>query len=361
LLKILERRGDDVTQGVKKDLETLTSREYFLDKIISIEHVPYKGYVYDIYVPREHNFIAEGVIVHNCIDEFDKMSGEDRKALHEAMEQLTVSIAKAGIVATLNARTSILAAANPKLGRYNEQRSISENINLPPTIISRFDLIFVMKDVPDAEGDKLKTRHVLGLHAGDVRVEPPIPPGLLKKYIMYARENVFPKLTEAAAKKIEEFYLKMRSMSAKEKKEGFEESPIAITTRQLEALVRLAEAHARMLLKDEVDEEDAQFAIDLVKYSLEQVGKDPESGEIDTGVIYTGVSHTKRSRYYQVIEIIKNLEREEEYKDGVPIRKILEVAKERGIQEDFVIEVIRREVQSGNIYEPKSGRYKLIY
>ncbi|MGQ4892420.1 MAG: minichromosome maintenance protein MCM [Candidatus Njordarchaeia archaeon] len=295
-----------------------------------------------------------------CIDEFDKMSVDDRKALHEAMEQLTVSIAKAGIVATLNARTSILAAANPKLGRYNEKRSIAENINLPPTIISRFDLIFVMKDVPNLESDRLKTKHVLGLHAGEIRVEPPIPPNLLKKYIMYARENVFPKLTEGAANKIEEFYLMMRNMSAKEKQEELEQSPIAITTRQLEALVRLAEAHARMLLKDEVDEEDAEFAINLVKFSLEQVGKDPESGKIDTGMLYSGYSHTKRSKYYTVIDILRSLEKEEKYKDGVPLRDIVEIAKEREIQEDFVLDVIKKELRSGNIYEPRPGYYKTI-
>jgi len=356
--KIVEKIGDNLSQETKQKLEILASRDYFLDKIISIEYIPYKGYVYDIYVPVEHNFIAEGIIVHNCIDEFDKMSSEDRKALHEAMEQQTISIAKAGIVATLNARTSILAAANPKLGRYNDKRSIAENINLPPTILSRFDLIFVMKDVPNRDADKQKAEYILGLHAGDIRAEPPIPASLMKKFILYAREHVFPKLTDKAIKKIQDFYLQMRVMSAKETEEGFEPSPIAITTRQLEALVRLAEAHARMLLKDEIDEEDADFAIRLVKYSLEQVGKDPESGKIDTGVLYTGVTHTKRSRYIQVLDILRALEKEEEYKNGVPVKKIIEIAEQRGIQEEFVLDVLRKEIQSGNIYEPRPGHYK---
>ena len=293
-----------------------------------------------------------------CIDEFDKMSRDDRRALHEAMEQQTISIAKAGIVATLNARTSILAAANPKLGRYNPNLPISDNIDLPPTILSRFDLIFVMKDTPNIENDAKKAKYILGLHAGEVKAEPPIPVDLFKKYILYAREYVFPKLTEAAAKKIKEFYLKMRTMHLHEQQEGVAMSPIAITTRQLEALVRLAEAHARMLLKEEVDEEDAEFAINLVKYSLEQVGKDPDSGKIDTGMIYTGVTYTKRSKYIQVLEILKNLEKEEEYANGVPLKKIIEIAKERGIQEEFVLDVLRKEIQSGNIYEPRPGYYK---
>ena len=294
-----------------------------------------------------------------CIDEFDKMSSEDRKALHEAMEQQTISVAKAGIVATLNARTSILAAANPKLGKYDENRSIAENINLPPTIISRFDLIFILKDKPDVEKDKLKARHIMGLHKGDIKAEPPIPPELMKKYILYAKEHVTPKMTDVAAKKIEEFYLMMRNMYSKEGQE--EASPIPITARQLEALVRLAEAHAKMLLKEEVDEKDADFAINVVRYSLEQVGRDPESGKIDTGVIYTGVSHTRRSKYHQVIEIIKNLQKEEEYVEtGVPLKKIIEVAKELKIDEEFVKEVIKKEMQNGTIFEPRYNHYKFV-
>ncbi|MHA1590257.1 MAG: minichromosome maintenance protein MCM [Candidatus Njordarchaeales archaeon] len=293
-----------------------------------------------------------------CIDEFDKMSTDDRRALHEAMEQQTVSIAKAGIVATLNARTSILAAANPKFGRYLISRELSENIDLPSTILSRFDLIFILIDEPDKIRDSEQASYILGLHTKTIKPEPPFPPDFLRKYIQYAREHIIPTWTKEAAEKIKEFYIKMRESSKSADEESFERSPIAITARQLEALVRLAEAHARMLLKETVDIEDAEFAIELMRYSLSQVGRDPTSGKIDIDIVSTGVSHSKRAKYLEVLDIIRTLE--EEYPEGVPVRVIVEEASKKGIQEQFVMEVISREKAHGNIYEPKPGRYKLI-
>jgi len=293
-----------------------------------------------------------------CIDEFDKMTTDDRRALHEAMEQQSISIAKAGIVATLNARTSILAAANPKFGRYILDRDLSENIDLPPTLLSRFDLIFVLIDKPDKDEDLRKASHILGLHTQDIRPEPPLSPTFLRKYILYAREHVFPKLSHKAAQAILNFYMKMRGLSKAEEEETIGVSPIAITARQLEALVRLAEAHARMLLKDEVTEEDAKFAIELMRYSLSQVGRDPLSGQIDIGIISTGVSTSKRAKYLTVIDIIKKLE--EEYPEGVPIKRIIEEAKNRQIPEHFVTDVLNKEKVKGNIYEPRPGRYKIV-
>ncbi len=293
-----------------------------------------------------------------CIDEFDKMSRDDRRALHEAMEQQSISIAKAGIVATLNARTSILAAANPKFGRYLPERNLAENLDLPPTILSRFDLIFVLVDIPKKEEDYKMASHILGLHTRDIRPEPPFSPEFLKKYILYAKEHVFPKLTKEAAKKILDFYMKMRAMSKEESEESLGMSPVAITARQLEALVRLTEARARMLLKEEADESDADFAIELMTYSLSQVGRDPESGHIDIGIVSTGVSSSKRARYLQVMDILRELE--SEYPDGVPIKRIIEEAKQKKISEDFVIEVLNREKNKGNVYEPRPGKYKSV-
>jgi len=293
-----------------------------------------------------------------CIDEFDKMSRDDRRALHEAMEQQSISIAKAGIVATLNARTSILAAANPKFGRYLPDRDLADNIDLPPTILSRFDLIFILVDRPDREEDYRKASHILGLHTQDIKPEPPLPPQFLRKYILYAREHVFPKLTKEAAKKLLDFYLKMRTSSKEEEEEALGLSPISITARQLEALVRIAEAHARMLLKNTVDESDAEFAIELMRYSLSQVGRDPLSGHIDVGILSTGVSTTKRAKYLMVLDIIKKME--SEYPDGVPIKRIVEEAKELNIPEAFVMDVINKEKARGNIYEPRPGKYKVV-
>ncbi|MEM2263544.1 MAG: minichromosome maintenance protein MCM, partial [Candidatus Bathyarchaeia archaeon] len=166
-----------------------------------------------------------------CIDEIDKMRPEDRVAIHEAMEQHTVSVAKGGIVATLNARTAILAAANPALGRYEARRTIAENISLPVTILSRFDLIFVLRDVPNKEIDGKMSEHILEIHRkGLSPIEPPIPLELLRKYVSYAK-TIKPVLTNEALQRLKDFYLTMRSAS---ESEG---SPIAITARQLESLI----------------------------------------------------------------------------------------------------------------------------
>ena len=169
-----------------------------------------------------------------AIDEMDKMRTEDRVAIHEVMEQHTVSIAKGGIVATLNARTSILAAANPTLGRYDPYRTVGENISLPVTILSRFDLIFVLRDVPEATKDAQMTEHILNLHRTGVSpTEAPIEAELFRKYVSYAK-NVKPILTQEAMDRLKEFYLLMRAAS---ETEG---TPVAITARQLESLVRIA-------------------------------------------------------------------------------------------------------------------------
>src|SRR5207245_11591920 len=126
---------------------------------------------------------ADAVCVHNWIDELDKIRPEDRVASHEALQQQTVSVAKGGIVATLNARAAVLAAANPSLGRYEPHRNVSENINLPVTILSRFDLIFILKDMPEQEADSRMSQHILTLHKTLSNPEAPFPPDFLKKYI----------------------------------------------------------------------------------------------------------------------------------------------------------------------------------
>ncbi|MFW9770342.1 MAG: minichromosome maintenance protein MCM, partial [Candidatus Thorarchaeota archaeon] len=193
-----------------------------------------------------------------CIDEFDKMDPNDRTAIHEAMEQHTVSIAKAGIVATLNARTSILAAANPTLGRYEDSLTLQENIRLPFTILSRFDLIWIMVDTVNVDQDRELAKFILDMHQmkkiQDQGALPPISPDFLKKYIGYANLNVFPQLTAEAAEVIENFYVDLRKSA-----EGG--GAIPITARQLESLVRLAEARARMALRSEVNKEDARAAV----------------------------------------------------------------------------------------------------
>jgi replicative DNA helicase Mcm len=186
----------------------------------------------------------------------DKMREEDRGAIHPAMEQQVVSIAKGGIVATLNARTSILAASNPTLGRYNPYQTIAQNMNLPVTILSRFDLIFVLRDLPESEKDTRMAEHILRLHmAAGTAATAPLETEMLRKYISYSR-RIDPVMTEEVVESFRDFYVKMRTASL----EGGEASAVSITARQLESLVRMAEARARVHLREEVTVEDGSGA-----------------------------------------------------------------------------------------------------
>ena len=286
------------------------------------------------------------------IDELDQLRNEDRSSIHEALEQRTVSIAKAGIVATLNARCSIIAAANPKLGRYVPSRTAAENINLPVTILSRFDIIWVVRDEPDEQSDQVKAQHILRLHTvGVSEQEPPIPIDLLRKYISYAKTNSQPKLSEEAAKRLEEFYLEMRVAGETS------DSPIAITARQLESLVRLTESHARIALRDEASVEDADAAIRVLKESLKQVGIDPETGRMDIDVMMVGTSSTTRSKIETLIDLIAELEAEKKGQ-AVPIDEIVEKSKEYGMNREFIERNIERMRQDGMLFQPKAGFIK---
>ncbi len=285
-----------------------------------------------------------------CIDEIDKMRPEDRVAIHEAMEQHTVSVAKGGIVATLNARTAILAAANPSLGRYEPYRTVAENISLPVTILSRFDLIFVLRDVPEKEKDARMSEHILDLHrTGIAPVEPPLPSDLLRKYISYAR-NIKPVLTEESLQRLKDFYLTMRSSS---ETEG---TPIAITARQLESLVRLAEARARAAFRKEILTEDAEASITIMKKSLEEVGIDISSHKLDIDIIMTGKPKSLRDKLSVILGVIVEMERETGMVKKSELLETLEAEYE--ITSPEAETLIRRMQNEGTIYSPREGYLK---
>lgn len=561
LEKIRDELGDSLPRELTDKINLIVKKDYFLDKIVSVNEKYYKGYVYDLYVPEHHNFYGGGVWLHNCIDEFDKMNPQDRVAIHEAMEQRsyhpsveislcargkvaigkfvedlferyrgrvysgldceilstldldyevyttdfkevfrvkvnrvsrhkapayfirvgfsngrnilvtpdhplfildtkgnittidaekadlglyapglpeldysegnrlyliegdeniseqpysnsyrgngegwvkpisgisysgdmlklrfltitriervnnsgklktkwvydvtveptanfisnglvlhnTVSIAKAGIIATLNARTSILAAANPALGRYSEYRSPADNIKLPVTLLSRFDLIFIVTDKPDVERDRKIADHILSLHRRE-SMEPPIEIDFLRKYITYAKRNCTPSLSQEAANRIEEFYLDMRKSG-----EGAD-SPIPITARQLEALVRLVEARAKMALKREATVEDAEAVIRIIKACLRQVGVDKETGKMDIDILMTGAPKSQRDRLSTLLDVISSLEREQ--RGAVPVKDVLERAREYQLEEAFVKEAMQRLLNDGTLFEPEPG------
>jgi DNA helicase MCM8 len=245
-----------------------------------------------------------------CIDEFDKMSRVEHQSLLEAMEQQTISVCKAGVVCTLPARTSLLCAANPRHGHYTQGKTLLENVHLPLALLSRFDLIFILRDLPDETRDRVLAEHVMGLHDGVVKTklvnvkpdpqrdvsmgtvdvdddnddaedsrpllvklrdistdEPPLPQKLLRKYIGYAKKYVSPTLTEGACQVIQKFYLSLR-----ERQQTQDTSPV--TTRQLESLIRLAEARAKLELRELVTQRDAEDVVEIMKQSLADAFED---------------------------------------------------------------------------------------
>ncbi|MBE43961.1 MAG: ATPase [Thaumarchaeota archaeon] len=283
-----------------------------------------------------------------CIDEFDKMKPEDRSALHEVMEQQTCSVAKGGIVATLNARTSILAAANPLLGKYDPFRNITENVNLPIPLLTRFDLVFAIRDEPKKEADSQIARHILGMHRrGTYAVTPILDIDMLGKYLAYSK-RVDPVLSQEAEDKIFDYYLQMRNVES--------EDMITVTPRQLEALVRLATARARLLLKDEVDVSDAERAVYLVSNMLHTVGVDVKTGKVDLGVMH-GMPQSERSKmemFYDAFSMLAGPD-----KNPVEGKQLIDdLVKTNKFTEEEVKSLITRANRNGTIYEVKSGFYK---
>ena len=293
------------------------------------------------------------------IDELDKMSPDDRSAMHEALEQQTVSIAKAGITSTLNARCPVLAAANPKWGRFTSDRTIAEQIDLPPTLLSRFDVIFSIKDQPDQARDRRLANRILASHRDVEHVgygaeggsEAPFPPAMLKKYIAHARRTVRPALSDAALSVLEDFYVRVR-------KQGEEpNSPVPITARQLEALVRLSEAAARARLSGTVTTEDAERAVRIMENFLRRVSMTTE-GKLDIDLTQTGVSHSQRERMDIVMRIMRQLQ---EAHDGqFSVEQFLEASQKAGIATDKADAILQSLRNQGEVIEPRPGQIQLV-
>jgi len=226
---------------------------------------------------------------------------------------------------------------------------IANQIDLPPTLINRFDLIFPIKDLPDGVKDEKLATHILGLHQNPDSKKPEIPTDMLKKYIAYARQFVHPHLTPEAIEEIKSFYLKMRMSGS----EGGGVQTIPISPRQLEALVRLAEASARMRLSDVVLKRDAKKAIELLEYCLLQVGLDKETGKIDIDRIATGVGASQRNNILIVKEILNDLEA----RSGktISIEDVVQEARTRGLDSEKVEEAIEKLRRTGDIFEPRRG------
>lgn len=280
-----------------------------------------------------------------CIDEFDKIKAEDRSALHEVMEQQTCSVAKGGIVATLNARTSILSAANPMYGKYDPYKNITENVNLPVPLLTRFDLIFIVRDIPEKDKDNLIASHILEIHKDVTRAaKPAIDIDLFSKYLTYAR-GLEPTLTSEAIDIIRAYYMDMRRAES--------EGMITVTPRQLEGLVRLATARARILLKDKVEADDAKRAIYLVDQMLKTAGVDVNTGKMDVGVLY-GKPQSEVSKQKLFMEVFNGISGPDnnEVEDKNLVAELVKTGRFTDEEARTQISKFNRE---GRIYERRPG------
>ena len=282
-----------------------------------------------------------------CIDELDKMNKEDSWAMHEALEQQSITISKANIQASLRCETTVLAAANPKFGRFDPYDTIANQINLAPTLINRFDLIFPIKDIPEATKDERMARFILKLHQ-NVSEKAEISTRFLRKYFAFARQNIFPSLTDAAIDVLREYYIKMRASAI-----GAGVKSIPISPRQLEGLVRLAEASAKIHLRERVLKKDARRAVELLDYCLRQVAFDEETGLIDIDRIATDMPAARRNKLIMMKEIIVELENT--LGKTIPLDEVIKLADSKGIGESEAEEIIQKLKRSGDIFEPRRG------
>ncbi|XP_020841192.1 DNA helicase MCM8 isoform X1 [Phascolarctos cinereus] len=294
------------------------------------------------------------------IDEFDKM-GNQHQALLEAMEQQSISLAKAGIVCNLPARTSIIAAANPVGGHYNKAKTVSENLKIGSALLSRFDLVFILLDTPNEDYDHLLSEHVMAIRAGKkktvssatvsrmssqdsntsllevvsdkplserLKVSPgenldPIPHHLLRKYVGYSRQYVHPKLSPEAAQILQDFYLELRKQTQR-----LNGTPI--TTRQLESLIRLTEARTRLELREKATKEDAEDIVEIMKYSMLGTYSD-EFGNLDFERSQHGSGMSNRSAAKRFISALNTIA-ERTYNNLFQYQQLRQISKELNIQ-----------------------------
>jgi replicative DNA helicase Mcm len=305
-----------------------------------------------------------------CIDELDKMNDQDRSAIHESLEQGTISVAKAGITATLQSRCAVLGAANPKYGRFDENRNIAEQIDLPPALLSRFDAIFTMTDRPNSEQDRKVAAHILKAHRrGELMLHespetikdidaaeimrdseglvPAMDRDFLRKYVAYSK-RIIPIMSDESMRTIEGYYISIRKLG-----EG-EEASVPITARQLEALIRMSEASARARLNPIVGSDDASRAIKIVEYYLAKVAS--EGGKRDIDLIATGTSRSQREQIYVLRSLVQQLSDE---RRGVSAEELIQKAGSENIPEDRVRALLKRLSDAGEVYSPQPGYYKL--
>ena len=290
--------------------------------------------------------LADGGCV--CIDEFDKMREDDRVAIHEAMEQQTISIAKAGITTTLNSRCSVLAAANSVFGRWDDTKA-EDNIDFMPTILARFDMIYIVKDTHDEKRDATLAQHVMGvhMHAQDTLEETSdgeLTLNTLKKFIAFCKARCGPRLSPEAANLLRDAYVEMRNGTQQQNEHqplpNAKKSSIPITVRQLEAIVRISESLTKMQLKPFVDKVHVKESLRLFSVSTLAAAK--------TGDLAGAEGFTSEADHEEMKKIESEIKRRFPVGTQVVERSIIQQLGQQGFQERAVRKVIMAIIRSGN-------------
>jgi replicative DNA helicase Mcm len=333
LVLIAKKKITETKNMDKKIIEDLNNMEKLafgyarwvkVKKVSRIKNKEIK-WVYDVTIEPYHTFISNGMILHN-----------------------TITISKANVQATLRAETSVLAAANPKFGRFDPYQSIAQQIDLPPTLINRFDIIFTLRDIPDKDKDSKIATHVLMEHRkeGENML---IPREIFRKYVAYSKQRIKPELSEEAVNEIRNFYVDLRNRPVASESAM---RPIPISARQLQALIRMSEASAKIKLREVVTREDAKIAIDLMKYYLMEVGYDYESKSFDIDKATAGTTSSQRSKIFTVRDTM--IDMESRLGKMIPIEE-LENELEGKLSKDEIEEAINKLASQGEIFRPRRG------
>lgn len=302
-----------------------------------------------------------------CVDEIDKVNEEAKESLHEALESGSVSVSKAGINTSLPARTALLAAGNPKHGRFDDHEAIADQIDLDPALISRFDLMFMIDDKPDSQRDQdisdaiIEDRQVGAKYTADPeslsddereKIQPAVDREVLRAWVAYAKQNITPVLSDQLREELRDWFVDIRTMN-----EDQEDAPIPTTYRKLEGVLRLAESSARVRLSDEIEHEDIERAKDLVLRSMEDVGMDPDTGQFDADIIETGTSKSQRDKINKLKTLVNGLA--DENANGAPHEELVEImVEEQGENKPQVEHDIKKLKDKGEIYQPEKGYYR---
>ena len=317
-----------------ENLERMLGSQVSFCRIKKIEIIQNDGveWVYDVGAGATKAFVSECAVLHN-----------------------SVSVAKAGIVAKFKAKTAILAAANPKFGRFDPNKLPGMQFDIPPTILSRFDLIFPIIDVLDEAKDTALAQHLLSIHqkganATEAEKTSEMDPLFLRKYISYARQHVKPLLSVEASDRIKEFYVEIR-------KRGKAEGAVPVTPRQIEGLVRMAEASAKIRLSNAVEISDAERAITLTNYVLDKVSRDRETGRIDADIIMTGRPKSQVDKINSILSIVQKLQSE---LGAAEIVRVIDQAVSENVDEITARRIVDDLIYKGELYKVKPGFVKLV-